>query len=157
MIRTRSWHEKSRSPSSVDNPVYNFMRAYRTAWITQSSLQNAYFLGICSSTSAPLLIVVWTDFLEFFTHSWEHRPVIIRIAAAGAPAASDKRLNIHSPKGFLSKRAQTIGPERDSPSGKKHRLTGGPDKMKEEKMEETVMQRTTDQVAFSALTFFGIR
>ncbi|TKS59769.1 MAG: hypothetical protein EWM72_01954 [Nitrospira sp.] len=29
--------------------------------------------------------------------------------------------------------------------------------MKEEKMEETVMQRTTDQVAFSALTFFGIR
>jgi hypothetical protein len=58
MNRTRSWHEKSQSPSSVDNPVYKFMSARRTAWIAQSSLQNASFLGICSSTSAPLLIVV---------------------------------------------------------------------------------------------------
>lgn len=73
MKRTGFWHEKSSSPPSVDKPVGKFMTACGTAWIAQVSLQNAYFLGICSFTSAPQHMVVWIDLQEFFTHSWADR------------------------------------------------------------------------------------
>ncbi len=65
-ISTAFWREKSPSPFSVDNPVHNFMRTCGIAWISRSSLQNAYFLGICPMTSAPLHMVVWMDLVELF-------------------------------------------------------------------------------------------
>jgi hypothetical protein len=65
-IRTHLWHKNSPSPLSVDNPVHNFMRAYGIAWISWSSLQNAYLLGICPANSAPLHMVVWTSPLGLF-------------------------------------------------------------------------------------------
>ena len=46
--------------------MHNFMRTYGIAWISQSSLQNAYFLGICPLITAPLHMVARMDLVELF-------------------------------------------------------------------------------------------
>jgi hypothetical protein len=65
-LSASSWHEKYRSPSSVDNPVHKFLRPCKTACIDRVSLQTAYFLGVCRIAAMPLLIVSRAVILDFF-------------------------------------------------------------------------------------------